>query len=319
MPRSRNASSASRRSAQRRDPVVTSDPVRVVYVAGLGRSGSTLLGALLGQLDDFFYAGELHRAGRVLGSGSLCGCGRPLEACEIWRAVADASGAELGPLELPASEEHVRGVLRQLLRTRGLLPRSPAVECNRSAVAALLGAIRDVTGAAVVVDSSKRPGYGLFLDQTDGVELFIVHLVRDPHAVAHSRLRTGTRRGDRLRPGPAGFAFTWSLWNPTIEAVWRRGRYLLLRYEDLVADPAGSVARVAALVGRPAQRLSIGPGGSVELLPTHSIAGNRSRFETGVVPIRLDDEWRTASRLNRRQRLALRALTYPVRQRYGYG
>ena len=32
--------------------------VKVVYIAGMGRSGSTLLGSLLGQLDGFFFVGE---------------------------------------------------------------------------------------------------------------------------------------------------------------------------------------------------------------------------------------------------------------------
>ena len=35
-------------------------PVKVLYVAGLGRSGSTILANTLGQVEGFFSGGELN-------------------------------------------------------------------------------------------------------------------------------------------------------------------------------------------------------------------------------------------------------------------
>lgn len=43
------------------------DPVRVLYIAGIGRSGSTLLARALGEVDGFVAAGEvMHFFGRGL-------------------------------------------------------------------------------------------------------------------------------------------------------------------------------------------------------------------------------------------------------------
>ena len=91
-------------------------------------------------------------------------------------------------------------------------------------------------------------------------------------------------------------------------------RYLRIRYEDFVAAPQDALRRVAALVGERPGKLPFTAPGLAQLAPTHSVAGNRSRFRTGAVPIELDDEWRTAARSNR----IVAALTWPARRRYGY-
>jgi len=50
---------------------------RVLYILGWGRSGSTVLGNILGEIDGFFSAGELHYLWeRSLVEGRACGCGR---------------------------------------------------------------------------------------------------------------------------------------------------------------------------------------------------------------------------------------------------
>src|SRR3712207_8209479 len=60
--------------------VMTNYPVKVLYVVGLGRSGSTILSNSLGQIGGFFSGGELNFIWRhnVL-ENRLCGCGRRSE------------------------------------------------------------------------------------------------------------------------------------------------------------------------------------------------------------------------------------------------
>src|SRR5207249_8771406 len=68
--------------------------VKVLYVAGSGRSGSTILDRILGQVDGFFSAGELCNLwGRGLLARRRCGCGTPVPDCPVWGAVlAEAFG-----------------------------------------------------------------------------------------------------------------------------------------------------------------------------------------------------------------------------------
>ncbi len=62
--------------------------VKVLYIAGYERSGSTLLHNVLGQLDGFFAAGELAKIwDRSLIENRRCGCGAPFRECEVWRRI----------------------------------------------------------------------------------------------------------------------------------------------------------------------------------------------------------------------------------------
>ena len=69
-------------------PALQASKVKVLYIAGYERSGSTLLHNVLGQLDGFFAAGELNEIwDRSLIENRRCGCGVPFKECEVWRGI----------------------------------------------------------------------------------------------------------------------------------------------------------------------------------------------------------------------------------------
>jgi hypothetical protein len=71
-------------------PSRVSRPLKVLFLGGHGRSGSTILDRLLGQLPGFFSIGELRNVWqRSLLEDQLCGCGEPFSRCGFWRAVVD--------------------------------------------------------------------------------------------------------------------------------------------------------------------------------------------------------------------------------------
>ena len=96
----------------------------------------------------------------------------------------------------------------------------------------------------------------------------------------------------------------------------RRLPYLRLRYEDLMADPLGSVEALCRFGGVTARHPALGPD-HVVLEPSHTVSGNPSRFAVGRVELRRDDAWRGAQ--PRVDRWVVDALTAPLARRYGYG
>ncbi len=63
-------------------------PVRVIYLGGLGRSGSTLLERLLGELPGVCASGEIvHLWQRGVAENERCGCGLEFSACDFWKQV----------------------------------------------------------------------------------------------------------------------------------------------------------------------------------------------------------------------------------------
>ncbi|HWQ23048.1 MAG TPA: sulfotransferase [Gaiellaceae bacterium] len=290
-------------------------PVRVLYVAGVSHCGSTLVGAVLGQVEGVFFAGELAHVARALERDLDCGCGRPLRECPVWTDVFAALGEGTPPdlLRLEHAEERARALLRHLARERGWLRPSPPVEKARAAYIEALRAICATTGSRLVVDSSKSPAYGRLLDVSDGVDLRVLHLVRDPRGTAWS-----WRKAPELTSSPVQVAAVWSVWNPTIELLWRRrrGRYLRLRYEDFARAPRESLRRVLDFAGEPGAELPFVSEREVELAPTHGVAGNRRFAGAGRVEIVCDDDWQKASGFSGRRTVS--ALTWPLRRRYGY-
>jgi len=61
--------------------VVAAAKLKILYIAGVSHCGSTFLGALLGQLEGVFFAGELAHAGRSVELDTRCGCGERLREC----------------------------------------------------------------------------------------------------------------------------------------------------------------------------------------------------------------------------------------------
>src|SRR5450432_3375221 len=106
-----------------------SGDVKVLFLAGKGRSGGTLLASLLGQIPGFFNAGELNRLwDSGLEHNRRCGCGRPIQECEAWKPVLAAAdellaGNGIAPLATARIDLAQASVVRwprvlRLLRTK---------------------------------------------------------------------------------------------------------------------------------------------------------------------------------------------------------
>jgi len=68
--------------------VVTASPERVIYIAGSGRSGSTLVERTLGAIPGWVNIGELIELFRKPSvAAELCGCGQPFSSCVFWYEV----------------------------------------------------------------------------------------------------------------------------------------------------------------------------------------------------------------------------------------
>jgi Sulfotransferase family len=302
--------------------------MKVLYIAGSGRSGTTLLDRILGQLDGFFAAGEL---GNLWERGMLadrkCGCGLPFSRCPTWTAILKRAFGGPGGVDAQWMAERNRGRTgwRQVpsVLARGVRSAGPDTAKHRDSLQRLYQAVQQETGCRVIVDSTKSPLYGEQLRTLPGVNLYLLHLVRDPRATAHSFQRRkllpdfGDERLMQRQP-PLVSARRWALWQSVTELLWRGhpDRYLRLRYEDFVRAPLPAVRRITALVDEVPPELPFLSDTTVRLQPTHSVSGNPNRFTTGSVEVRADDEWMHLMRST--DRMLVTALTLPLLLRYRY-
>jgi Sulfotransferase family len=309
------------------DPSLRQDLVRVLYIMGAPRCGSTVLDNILNEVDGFFSAGELRFLWQRLYQERFCGCGKAFGKCEVWSRVLEkvaGSGEDVDPRRAMDRQKAISGTWRtwQLLRAVDKGTVSPEIKAHAHLVSRLYGAIRDVTGARVIVDSSKRPWDAALLSAMEGVTPFFIHLVRDPRAMAYSqsKAKANPDRSQAAVMAPTRIsvsAFQWIRRNLTSDAVRRSqpaARSLLIDYHDFCTEPRDVVKAITALVGEADVELPFSDDHTVRLGGNHTVSGNPDRFRTGLVPVREDDRWK--KEMPGRDRLVATALTAPLMRHY---
>ena len=318
---------------------MAANKVKVLYILGAWRSGTTLLDRLLGQVKGFFSTGEIKVIwdrvfGHVWGLGEysgedvLCGCGIPFKSCPFWTGVFRQAfgGMEYVDsrrmFELSASLFRVRRIPQLLCPSisRGF---RDDLQYFSQVVTKLYRATQEVSGCRVLIDSSKTNKYCVGLSRIPDIDLHVVHIVRDSRAVAYSWQRKKKRPEIHWTTAFQRQSDVWASagnWLGTqIQSLALRPyfrQYVWLRYEDLVSDPAGTVSRLCEAIGEPNPALDFLEGQQAYLAPGHTVAGNGMRFDEGVVRIKPDLEW--VEKLSKRQKAVVTAITWPLLLYYGY-
>lgn len=304
-------------------------PIKVVYIAGAGRSGSTIVDNILGQIPGFFSAGEItYFWQRFIVEQRKCGCGEVGKDCPVWSEVLARIGSP-GPDVASLMVAQARSATR-IRHVPSMVAPGGADRLHSTLgpqyldrLGDLYKAIAEVTGSSVIVDSSKFPGYGRVVSSLDGVDVRVMHLVRDSRAVAYSWLRKKPQpdtdsRIHMMQRKVTTVAPRWITANVAAEALFGHGNtfYARVRYEDFAAEPRKTLD--VALQRLDLEQLPAGiiENGYAKLEATHTVSGNPSRFSTGSVALRVDDEWRSA--LESKDARLVTSLTFPLLARYGY-
>jgi hypothetical protein len=311
---------------QRDEPVA-----RVVFLGGLGRSGSTLVERLLGELPGVCSVGEIvHLWQRGVAENERCGCGTAFHDCPFWQQVGDVAFGGWSAVDM----DRVRLLRSVVDRTRFVpLLAAPRLPRNRrervgeyvDLYVRLYAAIRQVSGASVIVDSSKHASLAFCLRWCAGLDLRVLHVVRDSRGVAYSWTKD-VQRPDAQRPdsmmarySPLQASLQWNTQNLLFPLLGRLGTPTrVLRYEDLISEPRATLQIAAAFAGVPAGDgdFAFVSDKYVDLTPSHTVSGNPVRFRTGRLMLRRDDSWRTE--LPAAQRRTVSAVTLPVLLGHGY-
>jgi hypothetical protein len=237
---------------------------QVLYVMGAGRSGSTILGVTLGNCAGVFYAGELDawlvRSGAPLLEGA--------ERTRFWDGVRDDvdGAAELFGREAQRALERSLSLFRvhkwparRRIRTR-----------YRRVAQELYRAISRASGASHVVDSSHYPLRARELQELDGVDLYLLYLMRDPQSVVASFNRNDVVQYTKSTLTTNVYLWLTNLLSMLVFLRQPRERRLFVPYEDFIADPERVVGEILKMAGS-----SSGPPDFTSLKTGIPLLGNR--------------------------------------------
>ncbi len=290
-----------------------------------------MLDRIIGRSEVFFSLGEMFSIWELnVIKNQLCGCGESFKECEVWRRIfKDAFG---GYEAIDA--ERMSQIWKQSMRVRHL----PFVRMGgrRSEkirqlsyylenLEKLYKSIKDNTSARVIVDSSKLPTYANLLRMIPSVDLYVVHLVRDPRGVAFSWQRAkkepsgGSQEEIMERLNPKATALAWSIQNLACEGfLWKLKGIpsVRIRYEEFVRDPQMALHRILNMMDERVDAPEIFTGSDLKLRINHTLAGNPNRFQVGAIRLKEDDDWKREMDL--KDRLQVTTRTWPLLKRYGY-
>ena len=160
--------------------------ITVLYIAGNGHSGSTLLDIILGSSPDIFSAGELTFITRDSIFEEYCSCGCLIKECQVWSKIVNV-WLEKASITL---ENYKRLRLRYernkvtLITFKNVWFPSQDFEIYCNATYQLFKAIQQVTGKNIIIDSSKSPQRISILKKS--VNLQVIHICRNSKGVLNS-------------------------------------------------------------------------------------------------------------------------------------
>ncbi len=329
----------------------TQTPVKVLKITGSAHSGSTVLDVVLGNHPSIESVGEVNKLIRTgwISRESLrgidpkrlrrpiCTCGKrldvlyvdtPDEACPFWSSVrrewverTDEDSIESYP-KLQDDFEPQRRWPRLLYERR---KRSASFRSYAGLTRAFFESIRAVSGKPVIVDSTKSTTRAFAFGMIPGIDLYVVHLVRDGRGVITSLRKTfekdiqaGIMWDHKGRPMWKSVV-RWIVLNLATEWVCAQlgpKRTMRLRYEDFVADPNGALQRIGSLLELDLTDVADAASSGKPMQAGHNVGGNRTK-KSGVITLRPDaQEWRTALSPTE-QRLSWALMGWLMR-RYGY-
>jgi hypothetical protein len=321
------------------------DKLKIVFICGPSRAGSTLLDRMLGEIPGFVSAGEVRYIWqRGFREGRTCGCGQLFEACEFWQRTATeafgnhAAAQATRAYNLSRSLDRPRYLPQIALRLKTRAFRERLLEYQHL-LDKLYRAVRTVSAAQFLVDSSKEPGTACLLSTMPQVDLHLIHLIRDSRAVAFSWQRIKKRHPEASQAGdqgempvqtPARSAAEWIYRNVGCELLRGAGRgfrgvtaianrpgYTRVRYEDLIANPLAALTTILESLGVHAPPLDFMiDERTVHLRKSHILSGNPMRFTVGDVTLSRDEEWRDKMPLQHER--VVRLMTLPWLWKYGY-
>lgn len=322
---------------------------RLAYLLAASHSGSTLLALVLGAQKGACSAGELKATSLGNPQQYRCSCRKLICECEFWqkvtgqmadRGVPSFDITSAGTSIFEVRSRYARRILAPLHRGPGLefardaaLAFSPAWNRHLAATqrrnAALVESLLSVTGAQVVIDSSKVALRLKYLLRNPELDIKVIRTIRDGRAVSMTYIDdwnfadasdpalrsggTGVKRAASVRRNMEEAANEWKRSQEASESLLARlprSQWTEVRYEDLCGDPEGTLRRLLKFLDLDAEN----PVLDFRARQQHVI-GNGMRFDT-TSAIRLDERWKT--HLSAQDLETFDRVAGDLNRRYGY-
>lgn len=259
--------------------------MKFISILGYDRSGTTFLGSYLSHLNrTVFYAGEIDKGLEhyLAGSVKRCSCGETYLDCAVWGKIL------------------------------------PFLDPKNIDLKFIVEKIKEITGATVIVDSSKSLSYIKKFREIFKEDHLTIHVKRNPNGVILSRMKIRKKRvekGTHPKPHIANKynmmmiydSLEWCYENNWIERFKVKKYNLDLTYDHFEKQLPNKIIDFLKANG-----ISYNREGQIT---DHIIWGNKGRLNFRK-EVQINHNWK--NELNIFQRTIVNFITYPIRKIYKY-
>jgi len=277
------------------------DKPTIIYIAGYGRSGSTILDITMGSHPKVASAGELtYLFDELISSDAaqkkrICSCGEAYENCPVWGEVL----AELN-LDIHEAARIIRGRDKRKLL---LLPAAKAMGNGNGGhirddyakiTKNIFSAIARIQNVDYIVDSSKTAREAAYrpiaIAREAKLPVKVVHLVRSPVDTYKSIAKIDNWKAEghgRNLSGPTLRAIPgWLIANINayrLKSIVGNKSYVLVKYENLISDPKTEYERMGNILGLDFSETVARILSEKPFRTGHNVGGNRVRLKKEII------------------------------------
>lgn len=305
--------------------------MKVLYITGHSFCGSTLTSFILDSHPDMISIGESSSSTVTKRKGAYpCSCGETLDTCSFFNSIYDAikwQGEEFSPNDWNLDFRVGKSRLVNYLLTRNLpiqmiekirdyfLNSIPSFRNKINSIAhrnvLVFESILRLSGKRVFVDAQKDARRAHFINEIPGVDLKLVHLLRDAPGYIYSvKRRSNNFDRKKLRR----HAKHWLRTIKRAEDLRKElspEQSILIRYEDLCKNIETELGRITLM-------LEVEPFTFPIQFRNydHHIVGNSPMRMGDSSAIVFDEKWKTG--LSATELDEIRKITDPIRKKYNY-
>ena len=252
---------------------------KIIYIAGAGRSGSTLLDISLGNMDDCFSLGELiFFVENGILKNEYCSCGSRVMDCSFWGVIVFKWNKER-----KLSNKLFIDVQYKLLRNKrfliNLFTKPSHYKDYIQDVKKLYDIIFKESDHNTIIDSSKNGNYIKILKKINQ-EVEVVQLKRrflDRYKSTRKHLQFNPSQGIEREVKPMSFYYSFLTWFFDNFTVWFHSAGMKITrvyYHDFIHNPTRVISEIIDTKDNEKELLkNRGP-----LFSKHLVAGSRFRM-----------------------------------------
>ncbi len=292
---------------------------KIIYINSYERSGSTLLGMLLGLHPDIINIGEIRNLEDYYTNNKKCFCGLEVKNCDWWKKILNTEQIDINNFLMKTKSS----IIIKIMTFISLLPfgfkiiyiirkfnKSIKNEITASEnILKIYNIINKKEKPKFIVDSSKRFLQANCIKSKIKDEVYLIRLVRDGRGVANSIKK---RKGNDFRP----YLKKWKRTNKLSGLLYNKfskNRRYFIRYEDFTSNYQSEINKLFEFIG-----LSKLDFTEVSDRDCHFIGGSstlRDRKMT-IENIISDDSWK--KNLSEKELSIFNKIAGKLNKKYGY-